>query len=222
MLLLFPSPFPTLPFHFLAFKCIRLLCQFHLRLSLFRFLFVAFSSDCCSFTFSLLLSPPTVAFFHVIVCSLFLLFLSVAFTSDCSSFRLFRHRTRFLFVAIISDCCSLTFSSTLSSPTVVHSLYRFQMHSSLCHFHLRLSLFRFLFVAFTSDCCSFTFCLLLSPPTVAFFNVIASKCTRRFAAFTSDHCSFTFCLSLPTVQRHRSRSSSECIRLLGSLSFSLF
>jgi hypothetical protein len=39
-------------FHFLAFKCIRLLCTLSLLL-----LSVAFTSDCCSFTFSL--SLPT-------------------------------------------------------------------------------------------------------------------------------------------------------------------
>jgi hypothetical protein len=56
------------------------------------------------------------------------------------------------------------------------------MHSSLCHFHLRLLLFHFLFVAFTSYCCFFAFSLpnvfvflSLLPPTVAL-----SLSLRRF------------------------------------------
>jgi hypothetical protein len=92
-------------------------------------------------------------------------------------------------------------------------------------FHLRLLLFHFLAfkcirllctlsllflsVVFTFDCCSFTFSL-----------------SNAFGFSALCPCSFSLSLSPPTVaelteRRLRSRSPSECIRLLGSLTYSL-
>jgi hypothetical protein len=93
-----------------------------------RFLFFAFTSDCCSFAFSLF-----------------------AFTSDCCSFA-FSLSNAYGFSAL--SCCSSSLS--LSPPTVALSLSRFQMHSASLHSLLALYLCRF-----TSDCCSFTFSLSL-------------------------------------------------------------
>jgi hypothetical protein len=136
MLLFFPSPFPTATnaFGFFALSS----CSFSLSLSP-PTVALSVSSD-TALAFSLSLSSPTVA----LSLSLSRFHLRLLF------FRFIAFKCIRLFVSFTSDCCSFTSSLTLSSPTVVLSRYRFQMHSSLCRFHLRLLLFHFLFVP--SDC----------------------------------------------------------------------
>jgi hypothetical protein len=132
---------PLFLFHFLAFKCFRLLCTFFLL-----FLSVAFTYDCYSFTslpngrwlsfsfslsvsysFSLSHSPPTVALplsrfqMHSCLCRFhltLLLFYFVAFKCIrllCIFFLIF------LFVAFTSDCYSFAFSPS-SSPSAMVSI----------------------------------------------------------------------------------------------------
>jgi hypothetical protein len=62
-----------------------------------------------------------------------------------------------------SALSSCSFSLSLSPTTVVLSLSRFQMHSSLCRIHLRLLLFHFL--AFKCMRSPSSFSLSLSSPT---------------------------------------------------------
>jgi hypothetical protein len=150
------SPPKFLFFRFIAFKCIRLFvaftsdyCSFRLFRHHTRLLFVAITSNRCSFALSL-----SNAF--------------VSLTSDSCSFRLFRHRTRFLFVAFASDCCSFALSLSnafvslsLSPPTIAPSVssdtaLAFSLSLLLTNAFGLSSLFSYFFsVAFTADCCSF-------------------------------------------------------------------
>jgi hypothetical protein len=120
------------------------LCRIHLRLLLLHLL--AFKCMRSPSSFSLSLSSPTATLslsrFHFRLNSGFKAGFrpnTFGFSAPCPFLLLvgvFRHLTRFLFVAFNSDCCSFTFSLSnafvslsLSPPTVALSLTSFQMHA---------------------------------------------------------------------------------------------